>query len=154
MWKHGQQFVTDGELLDSLQAISTGTILMLDGPSGCGKTRLLKQLAQNSERLIDVYPIDTFKELIVKRLSCAVHLLPELCGRDIIAIEDIDFLRVSKSIQYEAAFVIEHTSKTHPVILTGIHLLNRLPGMIDSLKIRELNLVVWEYREYRNLFMQ
>lgn len=146
MWQHGQITVTDEELLQTLKETIQGSITVLDGPTGCGKTRLLKQLAASEGRSVDKYSVEAIKELVMERIYSAPHRQRNLTGDDIIAIEDIDFLNMAKSLQIEAAILIEKASAEHAVIITGIQLSKRVPVMMKTLERHCDNLLVWKYQ--------
>lgn len=131
MWKSADLCLTNEQILEVLIQLPIGNILLLDGPTGCGKTSLLKKMATSEMRTIKIYSIEDFREFLVERIRRSPYRLTELPGNDIIAIEDVDFLGCTDSIQIEAAFLIERSLKKHPIILTGIQLYNRLPDMIQ-----------------------
>ena len=146
MWQHDQTTVTDEELLQTLKETIQGSITVLDGPTGCGKTRLLKQLAASEGRSVDKYSVEAIKELVMGRIYSSPHIQRDMTGDDIIAIEDIDFLNTAKSLQIEAAILIEKASAEHAVIITGIQLSKRVPVMMKTLERHCDNLLVWKYQ--------
>ena len=107
MWKHDQTIITDEELLKSLKAVPDGSITVLDGPSGCGKTRLLKQLEASRVRSFEKYTVEEIKDFIMERMRSSPLSQQNLAGHGLIAIEDVDFLGAAKSLQIEAAILIE-----------------------------------------------
>ena len=116
------------------------------GPSGCGKTRLLKQLKASEVHSVEKYSVEAIKELIMEKIYSSPHRRRNLAGDDIIAIEDIDFLSAAKSLQIEAAILIEKASAEHAVIITGIQLSKRVPVMMKTLERHCDNLLVWKYQ--------
>lgn len=144
MWQCEGKELSSGDLLQSLSALPQGSITALDGPSGCGKSTLLRELEASGDRRLEKLTVEEFRELIMERLHFAPHRSRILSGAYIIAIEDIDFLGAAKSLQYEAAFLIERTIQEHPVIITGIQLRKRVPILMRALK--RYNLQVWEYQ--------
>lgn len=144
MWRSGGTEINSNDLLLVLSGLSRGSITALDGPSGCGKSTLLREMEASGDRRVEHYTVEELRELIMQRLRFSPHRARELSGTDIIAIEDIDFLGAAKSLQYEAAFLIERTIEEHPVIITGIRLRKRVPILMRALKRH--NLQVWEYQ--------
>ena len=144
MWQCEGKELSSGDLLLSLSALPQGSITALDGPSGCGKSTLLRELEASGDRRLEKLTVEELRELIMERLHFAPHRSRVLSGAYIIAIEDIDFLGAAKSLQYEAAFLIERTIQEHPVIITGIQLRKRVPILMRALKRH--NLQVWEYQ--------
>lgn len=146
MWQHEQITVTDEELLKILKMARESSITVLDGPSGCGKTHLLKLLEASGMRSVEKYSVEAVKELIMEKIYSSPHRRRNLAGGDIIAIEDIDFLSAAKSLQIEAAILIEKASGEHAVIITGIQLNKRVPVMMKALERHCDNLLVWKYQ--------
>ena len=146
MWQHDQTTITDEELLQIMKEAPEGSISVLDGPSGCGKTRLLKQLDASKVRSVEKYSVEAIKELVMGRIYSSPHIQRNMTGDDIIAIEDIDFLNTAKSLQIEAAILIEKASGEHAVIITGIQLSKRVPVMMKTLERHCDNLLVWKYQ--------
>ena len=146
MWKHDQTIITDEELLKSLKAVPDGSITVLDGPSGCGKTRLLKQLEASRVRSFEKYTVEEIKDFIMERMRSSPLNQQNLAGHGLIAIEDLDFLGAAKSLQIEAAILIEKATAEHAVIITGIQLSKRVPAMMRMLKRHSDNLLVWKYQ--------
>ena len=146
MWRNDKTTITEDGLLEVLKDAPKGSISILDGPSGCGKTRLLKQLEASELRSVEKYSVETVKELIMERICSSSHRQRNLTGDDIIAIEDIDFLSASKSLQIEAAILVERASAEHAVIITGIQLNKRVPFLMKILKWHCDNLLVWKYQ--------
>lgn len=146
MWQHDQTTITEEELLKILKDVPHGSITILDGPSGCGKTRLLKQLEASEVRSVEKYSVEAIKELVMERIYSSPHRQWNLTSDDIIAIEDIDFLSAAKSLQIEAAILIEKASAEHAVIITGIQLSKRVPVMMKTLERHCDNLLVWKYQ--------
>lgn len=146
MWQHGQTTITEEGLLKALKDAPKGSISVLDGPSGCGKTFMLKQLAAPGGRSVEKYSAEAVKELVMERIYSSPHRQRNLTGDDIIAIEDIDFLSAAKSLQIEAAILIEKASAEHAVIITGIQLSKRVPVMMKTLERHCDNLLVWKYQ--------
>jgi len=146
MWQHEQITITDEGLLQIMKEAPEGSIFVLDGPSGCGKTRLLKQLEASEVRSVEKYSVEAIKELIMEKIYSSPHRQWNLTGDDIIAIEDIDFLSAAKSLQIEAAILIEIASAEHAVIITGIQLSKRVPVMMKTLERHCDNLLVWKYQ--------
>ena len=146
MWSHENMLFTDSELLELLKAISKGDIITLDGPSGCGKSRLLKQLKQSGKK-VDVYSSEDLKEHIMWRFRHFPDLPSGLPGLGIIVVEDIDFLESTKSIQIEAAYLIEQALIENGIIITGIRLRERIPTIINTFFRHNRNITMWEYRD-------
>jgi len=146
MWQQNQTGITEEVLLEALKDAPRGSIFVLDGPSGCGKTLLLKQLAASGGRSVEMYSVEAVKELVMERIYSSPRRQRNLTGDDIIAIEDIDFLSASKSLQIEAAILIEKASVEHTVIITGIQLSKRVPVMMKTLERHCDNLLVWKYQ--------
>ena len=144
MWKYEGKEINSNDLLLVLSGLSQGSITALDGPSGCGKTTLLRKLEASEDRSLEKLTVEELREFIMERLRFSPHRARKLSGADIIAIEDIDFLGAAKSLQYEAAFIIEKTIEEHSVIITGIRLRKRVPILMRALKRH--NLQVWEYQ--------
>lgn len=141
MWSHENMLFTDSELVELLKAISKGDIITLDGPSGCGKSRLLKQLKQSGKK-VDVYSSEDLKEHIMWRFRHFPDLPSGLPGLGIIVVEDIDFLESTKSIQIEAAYLIEQALTENGVIITGIRLRERIPTIINTFFRHNRNIAV------------
>lgn len=146
MWSNKSKTITDEALLETLKEIPKSSITVLDGPSGCGKTRLLKRLRQ-SGRVIDLYSSEDLKEHIMWRLRHFPNLPGGLPGLDIIVVEDIDFLESAKSVQTEAAFLIERALDEKCVILTGIQIRDRVPTIVDAFIRHNRDLTIWEFTD-------
>lgn len=146
MWRNDKTTITEDGLLEVLKEAPKGSISILDGPSGCGKTLLLKQLAASEGRSVEKYSVEAVKELVMERIYSSPHRQRNLTSDDIIAIEDIDFLNTAKSLQIEAAILIEKASAEHAVIITGIQLSKRVPVMMKTLERHCDNLLVWKYQ--------
>ena len=152
MWKYEGKEINSNDLLLVLSGLSQGSITALDGPSGCGKTTLLRKLEASGDRHLEKLTVEELREFIMERLRFSPHRAKKLSGADIIAIEDIDFLGAAKSLQYEAAFLIERTIEEYPVIITGIRLRKRIPILMRTLKRH--NLQVWEYQRATRVTVQ
>ena len=146
MWG-AEQHLTNEQMLEVLKRLPTGSVTLLDGPSGCGKTQLLRQLAESGVREIEIYSVGELEEYFRERQARASHLLWELPGNDIIAIEDIDFLESIKSMQVEVLVLIKRTLKEHAIVLTGIKLRERVNTIVDGLSASTDDFTIWEYTD-------
>ena len=146
MWQHDQMTITDGELLQILKERPAGSITVLDGPTACGKTRLLKQLEASGVRSVKTHSVEAIKELIIERAYTSPSIQRILGDSDIIAIDDIDFLKTAETFQTAAAILIEKASSEHAVIIAGIQIGERIPVMMEILERRRNDLLVWKYK--------
>ena len=146
MWRNDKTTITEDGLLEVLKDAPKGSISILDGPSGCGKTRLIKRMEASEVRFVEIYSVEEIKDLIMAKMRTSPYRQRNLTGDDIIAIEDIDFLGTTKSLQIEAAILIERASAEHAVIITGIQLSKRVPVMMKTLKRHCDNLLIWRYQ--------
>ena len=146
MWQHDQMTITDGELLQILKERPAGSITVLDGPTACGKTRLLKQLEASGVRSVKTHSVEAIKELIIERAYTSPNIQRILGDSDIIAIDDIDFLKTAETFQTAAAILIEKASSEHAVIIAGIKIGERIPVMMEILERRRDDLLVWKYK--------
>ena len=145
MWKSNDSYCTDKQLLESLRQMPKGSIMIIDGPSGCGKTRLLKQLSELGGRALRIYSIGEFKEMLSISIRHPHRTLQNLFFDDIVAVEDIDFLGITESLQTQAAFFLRHAAENGSVILTGIRINERVPIVVDSFRKHGKALRIWEY---------
>lgn len=101
---------------------SNNQVILMEGPSGCGKTMMLKEIQESGERRIVILSGEHIQAHLIHSITdegqdCFQEAIK---GCDVICIENIDWILRTKTVQIEAAFLINELSKKALVVLNGI----------------------------------
>lgn len=121
------------DLCTSIYENNSANLIIIQGKSGSGKTQNVKNLIANYDKS-KIFSYRDFTELIVQDKQRGTELCTGLSYYNIIAFEDVDFLKGKTATQTEFGLIVNLLLKNNcQIVITGINLQESVPILISKL---------------------
>ena len=121
----------------SLLTEKENAVIAIDGKSGVGKTRIIKKLKKIYGSDMAVWTSEKFVSIIINALKSEINPISafKTMGESILVIEDIDCGLIGKQItQRSISHIFRNLLEDYKIIITGIELNKRIPGVINNIE--------------------